>query len=86
MRFIHVIVHVFFYMISLIPLRVLYVLSDCMTFLFYHVLKYRRSIVMENLQIAFPEKSEIERKKNCERFLPKYFRRVGGDIQNAQCE
>ena len=63
MRFIHVIVHVFFYMISLIPLRALYVMSDCMTFLFYHVLKYRRSIVMENLQIAFPEKSEIERKK-----------------------
>ena len=63
MKFLHAIVHVFFYIISLIPLRVLYLLSDCMTFLFYHVFKYRRSVVMENLLIAFPEKSEKEREK-----------------------
>lgn len=44
-----------------IPLRVHYLLSDFMFFLFYHVAGYRKKVVRENLQNAFPEKSEAER-------------------------
>jgi KDO2-lipid IV(A) lauroyltransferase len=58
----------FFYILSLIPLRVLYLFSDLVTFLIYHVFQYRRSVVMENLFIAFPEKSDKERKKIAKNF------------------
>lgn len=49
------------YMISLLPLPVLYLISDLLTNLVYHLLRYRKSIVMSNLKIAFPEKKESER-------------------------
>jgi len=50
-----------FYLISLLPLRVLYLLSDLAYFIIYHIAGYRRKVVMQNLAIAFPEKTEQER-------------------------
>ena len=50
------------YLISLLPFRVLYILSDFFYFLVYYVFKYRKDVVMNNLAIAFPEKTEKERK------------------------
>jgi KDO2-lipid IV(A) lauroyltransferase len=52
----------FMYLLSMLPLRALYVLSDLLYLLLYHVFGYRKSVVMKNLQNAFPEKSpgEIE--------------------------
>jgi len=49
------------WMLSLLPLRVLYLLSDAFYGLVFYVFKYRRDVVMHNLQIAFPEKTELER-------------------------
>lgn len=49
------------YLISLFPLRVLYLLSDFACFLLYRILKYRIDVVQANLMIAFPEKSQEER-------------------------
>ena len=46
---------------SLIPMWLLYPLADGLAFLLYYVFRYRREIVMANLQIAFPEKTEAER-------------------------
>ena len=51
------------YLISLLPWFILYGLSDLLVILVYHVLKYRRDVVLSNLAIAFPEKTEKERKK-----------------------
>ena len=56
------------YLISLLPLPILYVLSDGLTFLVYHVVGYRKDIVMSNLKIAFPEKTNIERAVIAKRF------------------
>jgi KDO2-lipid IV(A) lauroyltransferase len=50
-----------FFLLSILPLRVLYLFSDLAWFLIYHVIGYRRKIVLQNLAIAFPEKSEQER-------------------------
>lgn len=50
----------FLYLISLLPLSVLYVLGDFISFMLYHVLKYRRTVVMENLRNSFPDKSISE--------------------------
>ena len=49
------------YLSSLLPLRVLYILSDCLYYLIYHVARYRRKIVRRNLANSFPEKNEKER-------------------------
>ncbi len=51
------------YVLSLLPLRVLYVLSDLLYVLAYHVIRYRRKVVRENLRTSFPEKSEDELRK-----------------------
>jgi Kdo2-lipid IVA lauroyltransferase/acyltransferase len=49
------------YLLSLIPLRVLYILADTIYVLLYYVFGYRKKVVLRNLQIAFPEKTEAER-------------------------
>ena len=55
--------------LSCLPLRVLYVLSDCLLYpVIYHVVRYRRSIVAKNLRMSFPEKSAQECKKIERRF------------------
>lgn len=46
----------------------LYLLSDGVYVLIYYVFGYRRKVVMQNLLIAFPEKSEAERKKIAKKF------------------
>jgi KDO2-lipid IV(A) lauroyltransferase len=56
------------YLISLLPFRILYLLSDFFYLLIYRIVKYRKAVVMENLLHAFPEKTEIEREKIAARF------------------
>ena len=53
-------VYVFFYMLSLLPMWVLYRLADVGYLLIYYVLKYRRGIVRQNLVSSFPEKTNSE--------------------------
>ncbi len=62
------IVYGFLWLVSLLPLRVLYFFSDGIYGLIYYVFKYRRDVVMNNLQIAFPEKTDAERKKIAKEF------------------
>ena len=50
----------FLYLISLIPLPLLYLLADIIFFILYYVIKYRRKVVQENLRNSFPEKSTEE--------------------------
>jgi KDO2-lipid IV(A) lauroyltransferase len=61
-------VYVPLYLISLLPYRILYFLSDGLYGLAYHVLGYRKKVVMHNLKIAFPEKTELERIKIAKKF------------------
>lgn len=53
-------VHAFFYMLSLLPLGVLYAISDAVSLMLYYVARYRRKIVRRNLATAFPEKTDGE--------------------------
>lgn len=50
-----------FYLVSLVPFSLLYILSDFFYFVIYHVIGYRKQVVQENLRIAFPELSDNER-------------------------
>jgi KDO2-lipid IV(A) lauroyltransferase len=56
------------YLITLLPLRVLYFFSDFFYLVLYYLAGYRRKVVAANLRNAFPEKSEAERKKIERRF------------------
>ena len=63
----------FIYLLSLLPFRVLYVLSDLGYVLLYHIIRYRKAVVFNNLKNAFPEKSKQERRQIARkfyRFLP----------------
>lgn len=62
------IVYGFLYLVSLLPLRVLYLISDAVYGLIFYVLKYRRDVVMNNLLIVFPEKTEKERRQIAKKF------------------
>ncbi len=54
-------VYGFLYLISLLPFWILYFISDAFYGLIYYVIGYRKNVVLNNLQIAFPEKTEKER-------------------------
>lgn len=47
----------FLYLLSLLPLPVLYVFASLLYFLLYYVFKYRNKVVRKNLLSSFPEKS-----------------------------
>lgn len=68
MAFFYYIVYGFLYVFSLLPLRVLYLLSDFAFFIIYRVTKYRRDVVLNNLAIAFPEKTQAEREQIAKEF------------------
>ena len=48
------------YGLSLLPLRLLYVLSDAIYLLIYHVVHYRRRVVWKNLRSSFPDRTEAD--------------------------
>jgi len=61
-------------------MRVLYVFADGFYGLVFYILKYRRDVVLNNLLIAFPEKTEKERiaiaKKFYHNFIDMFFETI----------
>lgn len=49
-------------LISLLPLPIVYGISNVLATLTFHIFRYRRSVVLDNLRLALPEKTEKERK------------------------
>jgi KDO2-lipid IV(A) lauroyltransferase len=62
------IIYSLLYLISLLPFFILYGISDFAYFIFYRVIGYRKETVLKNLAIAFPEKTNTERKKIARQF------------------
>lgn len=50
----------FLKLLSRIPFRAMYVLSDCLYYVVYYIARYRRPVVRKNLVESFPEKEEQE--------------------------
>lgn len=62
MRFIiYLIVYPFLWCISILPFRLLYILSDFVYLIVYYVIGYRKKTVRENLALALPNLSDAER-------------------------
>jgi Kdo2-lipid IVA lauroyltransferase/acyltransferase len=56
------------YFFSLMPWFIMYGLSDLLALLTYYVFGYRKKVVLNNLAIAFPEKTDNEREKIAKQF------------------
>lgn len=48
-------------LLSFLPFRILYILSDIVCFFVYRIFSYRKTVVRENLAIALPHLSEKQR-------------------------
>ncbi len=58
--FMYYIVYPILYLLSFIPFRVMYLISDALYFFIYKIWGYRTQIVTHQLQMCFPEKSDHE--------------------------
>jgi Kdo2-lipid IVA lauroyltransferase/acyltransferase len=56
------------YFISLLPFFIIYRISDFFFVLLYYVFGYRKKVVVQNIAIAFPEKTAGEHKKIARQF------------------
>ena len=65
---VYILVFPLIWFISILPFRVLYIVSDGLYLLIYYVIGYRKKVVLYNLKIAFPEKSSEELIKIRKRF------------------
>lgn len=50
----------FLYVLSLLPLPILFIFSRLLYYPLYYIIGYRRKVVRENLTLSFPEKSRAE--------------------------
>ena len=69
---IYYVVYGIMWIITLLPLRVLYLLSDIIFLVLYYFPSYRRKVVATNLKNSFPEKTEDELKS----IEKKYYRHL----------
>ena len=44
------------WLLSLLPMKILYLLSDFLYLIFFYIIGYRKKVVLGNLQLAFPKK------------------------------
>lgn len=57
---IYILVYPIIWFISILPFRLLYLVSDFLYFLLFYVVGYRKKVVLNNLKLAFPYKPEEE--------------------------
>ena len=68
MSFLYKLFYALCWALALLPLRVLYVISDFLFLIVCYVVRYRRAVVMENLQNSFPEKTKKEHRQIARKF------------------
>mgnify|MGYP001401910419 CR=1 FL=1 len=59
----------FIWVLSRLPMRILYIKSDFLYLLMYYIIGYRKKVVLENLTLSFPEKSDTELKDISKKFF-----------------
>jgi len=55
-----ILLYPFLWLLSILPMRVLFMLSDILYIILYYVVGYRKKVVRHNLKLSFPEKSDQE--------------------------
>ncbi|PWG05010.1 lysophospholipid acyltransferase family protein [Polaribacter aquimarinus] len=57
------------WILSRLPMKILYIKSDFLYFIMYYLIGYRKKVVFDNLKLSFPEKSDDELKKISKKFF-----------------
>ncbi|MCF6182201.1 lipid A biosynthesis acyltransferase [Lutibacter sp.] len=57
---VYILVYPLIWLLSILPFRILYIISDAIYVLLYYVIGYRKKVVLYNLKLAFPNKPEEE--------------------------
>jgi len=57
---VYIFVYPVIWLISMLPFRILYAISDVVYLMVYYLIGYRKKVVYHNLKLAFPEKSDKE--------------------------
>lgn len=66
---IYALVYPIIWLMSRLPMRVLYLFSDFLFVMIYYVFGYRKKVVVANLKTAFPDKSDKEIKSISKKFF-----------------
>lgn len=61
------------WILTLLPFKVLYIISDFLSFITYHLIPYRKKVTLTNLKKSFPEKSSTEINKIAKKFYRHLF-------------
>lgn len=64
----YIIIYPVLWLVSILPFKLLYALSDVLYLFIYKIFGYRKSTVKENLRLVFPEKSEQEYSEITDKF------------------
>ncbi len=64
----YILIYPILWLVSILPFRLLYAVSDLLYVLMYHVFGYRKQTVQDNLRLVFPEKSDLEIKTITKKF------------------
>mgnify|MGYP001027058473 CR=1 FL=1 len=64
----YILIYPILWLVSILPFRLLYMVSDVLYILMYHLFGYRIKTVKANLKLVFPEKSDLEIKKITRKF------------------
>ena len=67
-RLLYIIIYPFVWLISILPMWLLYAKSNFLYFMIYYVIGYRKRVVKDNLRLIFPEKSDSERNLIAKKF------------------
>jgi KDO2-lipid IV(A) lauroyltransferase len=60
---VYILAYPLLWLISILPFRIFYWLSDFIYFIIYHIVGYRKKVVRENLTMTLPHLNDAERKK-----------------------
>ncbi|MDE1207079.1 lysophospholipid acyltransferase family protein [Tenacibaculum larymnensis] len=65
---IFIIVYPLIWILSILPMRLLYIISDFFRLIVFNLIGYRKKVVVQNLRMVFPEKSDKEIKSIARKF------------------
>lgn len=68
-RLLYILAYPILWLLSKLPMGILYFKSNALYFLVYYIVGYRKKVIKDNLALAFPEKTQKERDRIAKNFF-----------------
>ena len=68
-RLLYILAYPILWLLSIMPMRILYIKSSALYVLAYYIIGYRKKVVKDNLALVFPEKTQQERDRIAQQFF-----------------